>query len=83
MAHEETINRLRRIEGQLRGIQRMIEEERDCQEIFVQLAAASTALRRAAVSYFAGRLGECMTQATGESRRHTADELMDMFAKLA
>ena len=82
MGHEETINRLRRIEGQLRGIQRMIEEERDCQEIFVQLAAASTALRRAAVSYFAGRLGECMAQA-GESRAHTAEELMDMFVKLA
>ena len=44
------VNRLRRVEGQARGLQRMIEEGRSCDEIFTQLAATKAALDRAGAS---------------------------------
>ena len=41
---EAVVKRLRRIEGQVRGIQRMVEEERDCESVVVQLAAVRSAI---------------------------------------
>ena len=46
-AKEKLIQRLRRIEGQVRGVQRMLDEERDCQEIMQQLAAIHSAVQGA------------------------------------
>jgi DNA-binding FrmR family transcriptional regulator len=44
---ENLLKRLRRIEGQLRGLQRMVETERDCQEVLTQLASVRSALEAA------------------------------------
>jgi DNA-binding FrmR family transcriptional regulator len=46
MGTEEITNRLKRVEGQVRGLQRMVEEERDCEAILTQLMAARAALDR-------------------------------------
>jgi len=81
MTQDEMLNRLRRIEGQLRGVQRLIEEGRPCEEVFTQLAAASNALRRAGVAFFASKLGECLAgEAHGEAV--TPERLEEMFVKM-
>lgn len=54
-------NRLRRAQGQLSGVIRMVEEERDCTEIVPQLAAVSKALDRAGFAVVASGLRDCLT----------------------
>lgn len=56
----ETLTRLRKVEGQVRGIQRMIEDGADCEQVLRQVAAATKALRRAGVSLAAVGLEHCL-----------------------
>ena len=60
------INRLRRVEGQSRGLQRMIEEGRSCDEIFTQLAATKAALERVGVLLISTKMRECLSEEAGE-----------------
>jgi CsoR family transcriptional regulator, copper-sensing transcriptional repressor len=55
----KVLNRLRRLEGQVRGLQRMIEEERDCREILTLLAGIRSALDGAADIILEAYLKEC------------------------
>jgi DNA-binding FrmR family transcriptional regulator len=59
---EKLIQRLGRIEGQLRGIQTMLEEERDCREIMQQLSAASAALKSSSRNFFQDYAVLCLTE---------------------
>ncbi|HET6665670.1 MAG TPA: metal-sensitive transcriptional regulator [Intrasporangium sp.] len=59
------INRIRRAQGQLGGVLRMLEEGRDCEEIVTQLAAVSRALDRAGFAIVASGLQECMNRGDG------------------
>ncbi len=61
------INRLRRVEGQSRGLQRMIEEARPCEEIFTQLAATKAALDRVGVLLISLKMRECLAEEVGEA----------------
>ena len=54
-------NRLKRAQGQLSGVLRMIEEERDCADVVTQLAAVSKALDRAGFAIIAAGLEQCIT----------------------
>jgi DNA-binding FrmR family transcriptional regulator len=54
------LNRLRRAQGQLGGVIRMLEEGRDCQDVVVQMAAVSRALDRAGFAIVASGLRQCM-----------------------
>ena len=56
------LNRLRRAEGQLGGVIRMLEEGRDCQDVVTLLAAVSKALDRAGFAIVASGLRQCVTQ---------------------
>lgn len=58
--------RLRRIEGQVRGVQRMLEEGRDCGEIVHQVTAARVALAKVAMTIVSENLQECLAGAGGE-----------------
>jgi DNA-binding FrmR family transcriptional regulator len=60
------LNRLRRIEGQVRGLQRMIEEGRDCTEVVHQVAAVRAAVDRAGHEIVASSLRACLAGATLE-----------------
>lgn len=60
------IKRLRRIEGQVRGIQTMLEEERDCREIMQQLSAASSAIKSTSRAFFHDYGTICLTEMDGE-----------------
>ena len=61
----DVIRRLRRAEGQIRGIIAMLEEGRDCAEIVTQVAAVSRALDRAGFKIIASGLQQCMTSRDG------------------
>ncbi|HEY0904654.1 MAG TPA: metal-sensitive transcriptional regulator [Marmoricola sp.] len=57
-----TINRIKRAQGQLAGVLRMLEEGRECEDVVIQLAAVSKALDRAGFAIVATGLRECLAQ---------------------
>ena len=64
---EDLIKRLRRIEGQIRGLQRMLEEDRSCQEIVVQVSAVKSAVVQVAMIALSNQLATCLCQEMAES----------------
>lgn len=54
------LNRLKRVEGQLRGIQRMIVEGKPCMEILIQLSAARKAMQNACIEILKGYINQCL-----------------------
>jgi DNA-binding FrmR family transcriptional regulator len=81
------LRRLSRIEGQIRGIQRMVQEDRYCADILTQVSSAQEALRAVARALMRNHLAHCATHAirTGsEEERHAMyDELLDIIYKNA
>ncbi|MCW8218819.1 metal-sensitive transcriptional regulator [Streptomyces griseolus] len=59
---KSVLNRLRRAQGQIAGVIKMIEEGRNCEEVITQLSAASRALDRAGFSIIATGLEQCLTE---------------------
>ncbi|MER3420117.1 MAG: transcriptional regulator, partial [Chloroflexota bacterium] len=59
---KEILDRLKRIEGQVRGIQRMIEERRGCEPVLTQILSAKTALERVAAEIVATSIEECLRE---------------------
>jgi DNA-binding FrmR family transcriptional regulator len=74
------INRLKRAQGQLAAVTRMLEEGRDCKDIVTQLAAVSKALDRAGFAIIATGLEQCLVR--GDSTMDTKD-LEKLFLSLA
>ncbi|WP_149182534.1 metal-sensitive transcriptional regulator [Streptomyces sp. TRM49041] len=74
------LNRLRRAQGQISGVIRMIEEGRDCEDVVTQLAAASRALDRAGFTIIATGLQQCVTDI--ESGRKDGEDTEEMRARL-
>ena len=60
---DEVLKRLRRIEGQVRGLSRMVEEERYCIDILTQISAATRALEAVALELLDAHLRLCVTEA--------------------
>jgi DNA-binding FrmR family transcriptional regulator len=79
--------RLSRIEGQIRGIHRMVEEDRYCADILTQVTSAQEALRAVARSLMRNHLSHCATHAirtgSAEDRQAMYDELLEMIYKNA
>lgn len=83
-AVDEIVKRLRRAEGQIRGIIAMLEAGRDCSEVVTQLAAVSRALDRAGFKIIATGLQQCLTaQAEGEDQRPDLAQMEKLFLSLA
>lgn len=61
------IDRLRRIEGQARGIQRMLEEQRPCRDIIIQLTALRNAVSKVAVTLIVENLHACIVEEGGDN----------------
>jgi len=59
------VNRLRRAQGQIGGVLRMIEQGRDCKDIVTQLAAVNRALDRAGFAIISSSLKQCLTESEG------------------
>jgi len=66
-------NRVKRIEGQLRGILRMMEENKDCKEVITQLSAARTAIDRTIGVVVSSNLVECVQKANETGERSTEE----------
>jgi DNA-binding FrmR family transcriptional regulator len=80
------VTRLNRIEGQIRGIRRMVQEPRLCIEILQQLAAAEAALNRISLSVLRHHVENCVPDgvAKGENEgRKRLTELVDIFDRFA
>lgn len=76
------INRLKRAQGQLAGVLRMIEDGRDCQDVVTQLAAVSRALDRAGFAIIAHGLKQCFVESGGEESLDSK-QLEKLFLSLA
>ena len=78
------LTRLRRIEGQVRGLQKMIDEDRYCSDILVQLSSVHEALRAVGRELMRNHLKHCASSAIrsdAESAEAMYDELVDMMYK--
>jgi DNA-binding FrmR family transcriptional regulator len=79
---ETLINRLRRIEGQLRGVQAMLDEERDCREIMQQLSAISSAVRSTSRQFFQEYATLCLADMDQDDPGQNQQLLQEMIKLL-
>ena len=78
---QPVVNRLKRAQGQLAGVLRMLEEGRDCEDVVTQLAAVSRALDRAGFAIVASGMRQCMTTTDEDGSEITEADRPDV-AKL-
>ena len=71
---EALVNRLHRIEGQVRGVERMIEEERYCVDVLTQISAVTTALESVAFEILDDHVGHCVAGALSSGNAEVAEE---------
>ncbi|MFJ8917070.1 metal-sensitive transcriptional regulator [Amycolatopsis sp. NPDC102389] len=82
---EEYLNRLRRIEGQIRGLQRMVEEDKYCIDILTQVSAATKALQSVSLGLMDEHLRHCVSDAIakgGAEADEKIKEASDVIARL-
>ncbi len=77
MAKADYLKRLRRIEGQIRGLQRMVEADEYCIDILTQVSAATKALQSVAVGLLDEHLRHCVVGAASAGEPGDADRLID------
>jgi DNA-binding FrmR family transcriptional regulator len=79
---KEVLDRLARIEGHVRGLRKMVEEDKECPQILIQFAAVREALNKAARIVFEDHMGTCMKQAvkSGETEQYLT-ELQQALSK--
>jgi DNA-binding FrmR family transcriptional regulator len=81
---DRNLKRLRRIEGQVRGIQKMVEDDRYCSDILVQVSSVHEALRSVARELMRNHLKHCATSAiksSADDAESMYDELVEMMFK--
>lgn len=81
---DDLLKRLRRVEGQIRGIQQMLTDGRECRDVVTQISAASKALDQTGFKLVASGLTYCLThpeQAAADG--YDIDDVQKMFMKLA
>lgn len=74
--------RLHRIEGQVRGIARMVEQDRNCIDVLTQVAAATRALQGVALAVLEDHLRHCLTDPSESGRDTKVTEASDAIARL-
>ena len=76
------LNRLRRISGQVGGLERMVDDERYCIDIITQVSAAQAALDKVAVELLHDHARHCVVSATKDNRDEMTEEMMGAVARL-
>ena len=76
---DDVTTRLRRVEGQIRGVQQMIEDGRSCKDVVTQLSAIKSAMDRVTYRLFAAGMRNCASNPESDM---TADDLEKLFVKL-
>ena len=82
---DDYLKRLRRIEGQVRGLQRMVEEDKYCIDILTQVSAVTNALQSVALGLMEDHLGHCVAAAIaegGDTATEKVREASDAIARL-
>ena len=77
------INRIKRAQGQLAGVLRLLEEGRDCEDVVTQLAAVSKALDRAGFAIVASGLQQCLVENDGDADSLDVKKMEKLFLSLA
>lgn len=75
--------RLRRIEGQVRGLQQMVEDDRYCIDVLAQISAATRALEGVAIALFDDHLRHCVATAVAAGSDEAEDKLTEASAAVA
>lgn len=80
---KQLLNRLKRIEGQIRGIHRMVEEDRYCVDILLQVAAVKSATNQVALKLMEDHTRHCVSKAIkNNDEDEVINELMDVVTRL-
>src|SRR4051794_2139512 len=79
---DQLLNRLRRIEGQVRGVERMVDEDRYCIDVVTQISAVQAALDKVALGLIDGHTRHCVMGAEPDEREAKTDELMTAVGRL-
>ncbi|GAA4862096.1 metal-sensitive transcriptional regulator [Actinomycetospora straminea] len=77
------VKRLRRIEGQVRGIAKMVEDDKYCIDILTQVSAATRALENVALGLLDDHLGHCVAQAAAEGGDVADEKIAEATAAIA
>ena len=81
---DRNLKRLRRIEGQVRGLQKMVEDDRYCADIMIQISSVQEALRAVSRELMRNHLRHCATaaiRASPEDAEQMYDELVDLMSR--
>ncbi len=79
---DAVLKRLRRIEGQVRGVERMVEDDRYCIDVVTQVTAIQAALDKVALELLSDHAGHCVAGAEGEEQQDRTEELMAAVKRL-
>ena len=79
---DQLLKRLARVEGQVRGVSKMVEEDRYCIDVLTQIQAAEAALQRVALGLLDDHVRHCMVDGDASERVTKSDELMDAVGRL-
>ena len=79
---DAVLKRVRRIEGQVRGIEKMVDDDRYCLDIFTQIIAAQAALDKVAMELLADHAQHCVIGAKAEEQGERTEELMGAVKRL-
>lgn len=79
---DQLLTRLRRIEGQVRGVERMVEDDRYCIDVLTQIAAIQAALDKVALGLLDGHARHCVARAGDDERSDVTDEMMAAVGRL-
>ena len=77
------LKRLRRIEGQVRGLQRMVEEDVYCIDVLTQVSAVTRALQAVAIGLLEDHLGHCVTEAVEHGSPEAEDKIKEAAAAVS
>ncbi len=79
---EKLINRLSRIEGQIRGIKQMIIEDRYCDDVLIQISASMKSLKSLGNEMLKNHLATCVVEKIKQEDDRVIDEVIDLFSRL-
>jgi DNA-binding FrmR family transcriptional regulator len=79
---EALLKRLARIEGQVRGISKMVEDDRYCIDVLTQISAVQSATESVALGLLDGHVRHCVIGSSGETQIERTDELMAAVGRL-
>jgi len=75
------INRLKRLEGQIRGLQSMVESGKDCEDVLTQIMAAKSALNQVGLHIIGHSMKRCLIDTEDRTRDELIDEAIAVFIK--